>query len=703
MNLKRNLGLFLLTFIVFSTNIFTCNNVSAQNSVISEGDYIEFGTYEGEPILWRFVSKDENGLLMVSDKILCLKSYDAAGDSIYHYVEGNYSDIRKEFGSNCWEDSNLRQWLNSEEKHVVWSHSVPEENNLFNGINPYSNEEGFLSNNNFSNEEKKYINEVTHKIYINDAEMIRGLCDGGIQEHPFDDGQIEQLNVINYDMFKYRNVKDRVFLLGPEQLLVVKEKFPEYVYSKPTSHAIKKSNYSSDILSENSNYYYWICLPGINGFSYEHVICVTPDGKIMVAPNGAYNGTIGVRPAFYLSDVKQFNSGEGNLNNPYKDKELKQYDKEEYNISQDEYFIKKGFLDNVFNTFRYTGKVLPDKEVHFVIDGKLLLDKDLKLSNHSSITVQNLEVNNSVYLDKGTQIISKEDIKIKSSGSIDLSNASSLKAEKNFIFMSTENHEDKISEGSIYVTGGIKLNKNFKSSGKNKLYLNNMVELDIDNNAIINKLIINNTDLSTFKSNKSFNINNDIIIDYNSLPSYNNNLYNITLNKKDNLNVKAAVQATILQLDYYGKELFDDNFKFKGTFTINNNNINTVFYSKWKGKFYKYEIQMIDIGAKIIDKSNYAGAFKVKVNGETYNGSFGPSKKLMDSFKNAGLSYISYNGEKKIREQFNEILKDQFELKEIISIFTNSKIIDELNGKIKKNQIHIKNDIFVNWLKETIK
>ena len=35
------------------------------------GDYIQLGSYDGEPILWRCVSVDENGPLMLSDRVLC--------------------------------------------------------------------------------------------------------------------------------------------------------------------------------------------------------------------------------------------------------------------------------------------------------------------------------------------------------------------------------------------------------------------------------------------------------------------------------------------------------------------------------------------------------------------------------------------------------------------------------------------------------
>lgn len=43
-------------------------------SLIQVGDYITMGTYYDAPIVWRCVAIDENGPLMLSDKILCLKA-----------------------------------------------------------------------------------------------------------------------------------------------------------------------------------------------------------------------------------------------------------------------------------------------------------------------------------------------------------------------------------------------------------------------------------------------------------------------------------------------------------------------------------------------------------------------------------------------------------------------------------------------------
>ena len=46
---------------------------AADETEITSGTYYQLGKYNGNAILWRsVVSDDENGVLIVSDKILCL-------------------------------------------------------------------------------------------------------------------------------------------------------------------------------------------------------------------------------------------------------------------------------------------------------------------------------------------------------------------------------------------------------------------------------------------------------------------------------------------------------------------------------------------------------------------------------------------------------------------------------------------------------
>ena len=83
------------------------------------GDYIQFGTYEGNPILWRCADKtEEYGALLLSDTVLCKKAFDA---------QDLLENSPHRFGSNFWEESNLRAWLNSTAPagEVIWPGNNP--------------------------------------------------------------------------------------------------------------------------------------------------------------------------------------------------------------------------------------------------------------------------------------------------------------------------------------------------------------------------------------------------------------------------------------------------------------------------------------------------------------------------------------------------------------------------------------------------
>lgn len=72
---------------------------------INIGDYIQMGKYNDVPILWRCMDiNDEHGTLLLSDKILCFKAFDAAGKHDYDDI---FQNVEKH-GSNFWEDSNIR-------------------------------------------------------------------------------------------------------------------------------------------------------------------------------------------------------------------------------------------------------------------------------------------------------------------------------------------------------------------------------------------------------------------------------------------------------------------------------------------------------------------------------------------------------------------------------------------------------------------
>lgn len=174
-------------------------------SSISVGDCITLGNYNGEPIVWRCVGIDENGPLMLSEKILCLKAFDAKGEDEKYHSDG-WGYIRKGAGSNCWSDSNLRQWLNSDESTVDWSHCAPSAKLVYGGYNAYDLEPGFL--NSFTALELAQVKTVTQRSYVNSWETTRdGYCDGGTRELIYWPSNTN----VKYDAYYYQNVTDQFF------------------------------------------------------------------------------------------------------------------------------------------------------------------------------------------------------------------------------------------------------------------------------------------------------------------------------------------------------------------------------------------------------------------------------------------------------------------------------------------------------------
>ena len=110
--MKRIIFVFLLIIALFA--------LPAYADEVKQGDYIKFGTYNGLPIVWRCVESEDGKALMISDSIITLKAYDAAGDA------GNdATGYRIKCGSNLWSSSTLRAWLNSDSDTVSYSGSVP--------------------------------------------------------------------------------------------------------------------------------------------------------------------------------------------------------------------------------------------------------------------------------------------------------------------------------------------------------------------------------------------------------------------------------------------------------------------------------------------------------------------------------------------------------------------------------------------------
>ncbi len=226
------------------------------------GDYISFGKYYGEPIMWKCVANDTDGIMLVSEYILCLKAFDAAESGTAHQGSGNV----QKYGSNIWSNSNIREWLNSSAQTVSFTTQAPVKSAVGGGYNSYADEPGFLSN--FSQVERDGIKAVS--------------IDG---------------------------VTDKVFLLTVDE--VIKYFGDGERRKKITNTGNQKSEYKVE--SENNYWYYWTRSP-FSGFTF---ILQVVGGSGNLDNAGAYVGGEGVVPALHLSPYIPIN-GTGTESDPWR-------------------------------------------------------------------------------------------------------------------------------------------------------------------------------------------------------------------------------------------------------------------------------------------------------------------------------------------------------------------------------------------------
>jgi hypothetical protein len=312
---------------------------AAAATTIKIGDYVQMGKYYDEPILWRCVDIDENGPLILADRILTIKAFDAAGN--HKYLDGTAQaddsrNYRTKYGSNLWETSNLRSWLNSTATsgNVIWLDGCPPTvDKMTNGFgdythpnNAYDNEKGFLAEGNFTASEQNIIKSVTQKSLLSGIDIK--LIEGGTSEY-ISNGSIASL-VPNYETAYFDNVTDKMFLLDVKQLsnvsLNISTLGADYLVGKLTQKAADNSVSSS----------FWGWADGVNGSSWTRSPRITSNpndypngfevlyvGSNIFQCNGAGLGSnlsdfLGVRPAFYLNMSSViFKSGDGSVGMPY--------------------------------------------------------------------------------------------------------------------------------------------------------------------------------------------------------------------------------------------------------------------------------------------------------------------------------------------------------------------------------------------------
>jgi hypothetical protein len=298
-------------------------NCILQISTIKIGEYIQMGKYYDEPILWRCVDIDEHGPLMLADRILTIKSFDVNG--VHKYADGTLQAVdvggyRTSSGSNLWETSNIRAWLNATATagNVTWIDGCPpKETVVMSGYNDYATEKGFLADGNFTASERAVINTVTQKTIINSIDANK-LKVGGTGEHTYNESISSVLQ--NYDAANYHNVTDKMFLLDMKQLNKMYQNSTvlgtNYYIGKPTQKAVERSEYKDISLNSSDYWDNWSRTPYSFSNDPYHVRIVNSSGGV-INRNANYN-SIGVRPAFYIKLVSgTFQSGVGTESRPY--------------------------------------------------------------------------------------------------------------------------------------------------------------------------------------------------------------------------------------------------------------------------------------------------------------------------------------------------------------------------------------------------
>lgn len=288
--MKRLISMVLSVIMVISLLPSSMLAVSAKET-IEIGDYVQMGTYYGEPILWRCVGVDENGPLILSDKIICAKAFDSSGNTGLH-TEDDYN-----YGSNSWDYSNIKVWLNSNQKSVNYiCGNPPSANNIYDNYNSYDDEPGFLTN--FTRGEISAVKEVNQITYYPSSYHYNYGFASYMEDILLGQDVTYELNIFD----------DKMFLLDYKQLATIYANREilgnNYHHAKSTQQAISHSD-SKNIEG------YWLRSPE----DKEAGATLIKGDIYHTIPN---KGVVGIRPAFYMNnDTTIFVSGNGTKGNPY--------------------------------------------------------------------------------------------------------------------------------------------------------------------------------------------------------------------------------------------------------------------------------------------------------------------------------------------------------------------------------------------------
>ena len=288
----------ILLALCMAISILPMSVQAASKPDIKVGDYVKMGTYNNASILWRCVSIDNNGPLMLADKIVDTLAYDAKTNDNSNSKSHSRSYKRDDYGSNYWKDSNMRSWLNSTaaEGKVDWLCGNPPKDGYVSGVGAYNEKAGFL--NAFSKSEIAAMKTVTQRSLVSHPEYNKGIVNGDANSDLLYYTDISYA-AINYDSAYFETTTEKVFLLDVKQANAVWKNLNGYYVA-----------YNNDGMA----WPYWLRTP-VTDCSHD-MRYISSSGQVgRYAP---WYSDLGVRPAFYLdSEYFVTTSGSGSQSSPY--------------------------------------------------------------------------------------------------------------------------------------------------------------------------------------------------------------------------------------------------------------------------------------------------------------------------------------------------------------------------------------------------
>lgn len=288
----------ILLALCMAISILPMSVQAASKPDIKVGDYVKMGTYNNASILWRCVSIDDNGPLMLADRIIDTLAYDAKTNDNSNSKSHSRSYKRDDYGSNYWKDSNMRSWLNSSAAagKVDWLCGNPPKDGYVSGTGAYNDKAGFL--NAFSKSEIAAMKTVTQRSLVSHPEYNKGIVDGDANSDLLYYTDISEA-VANYDSSYFETTTEKVFLLDVKQANAVWKNLKGYYVA-----------YNNDGMA----WPYWLRTP-VTDCNHD-MRYISSSGQVgRYAP---WYSDLGVRPAFYLdSEYFVTTSGSGSQSSPY--------------------------------------------------------------------------------------------------------------------------------------------------------------------------------------------------------------------------------------------------------------------------------------------------------------------------------------------------------------------------------------------------